>query len=129
VLHWCRQKADVIYLTSLVLIVGLICILWAGHVARNAKLQSEAATAVAATAQQKALDVTNKSLHASCDFYHDLAGLSPAVLAPTGKPSELGVSIIVHSRIAFTGQQCKGTIPPSTPLLKKWSAYYHLPAS
>jgi hypothetical protein len=64
-------------------------------------------------------------LQASCRFYQHLAG-APVMAGASGKASRLGVSIIVDSRDAFTGQACPGSLPPPAPSLKRWAAYYRL---
>jgi hypothetical protein len=67
-----------------------------------------------------------KELHASCDFWGTLAGIPITTVPPATKPSKLGVSIIVRSRVAYEGQGCR-KLPPADPSVRKWAAYYHLP--
>jgi hypothetical protein len=63
----------------------------------------------------------------ACDFWRDLSGLPVTNAAGTNKPSELGVSIIAHSRQAFRGSGCPGALPPPSPSFRHWAPYYHLP--
>jgi hypothetical protein len=68
-------------------------------------------------------------LSASCNFYRDI-GVAPLPSAATSKtpiPSALGVRIVVDARASWIGQGCSGTLPPPSPALRHWAAYYHLP--
>lgn len=118
-----------IELTAFIIVICLLNLFWSQHTADVARAQAEHATRVAAAAQSRALVETNRALHSSCDFYHDLAGLPPSPVATGKPPTKLGVSIIVHSRLAFRGDHCAGTIPPASPALARWARYYHLPVS
>jgi hypothetical protein len=69
-----------------------------------------------------------KQLEASCSFYEDLGSAPLPVTEPkdTPKPNVLGVRIIVHSRVAFTGQDCSGELRPPGPGLMKWAQFYSI---
>jgi len=64
-------------------------------------------------------------LHASCQFYLDIAQ-APITLPPGAtRPSSLGVKIVADSWVAYHHQGC-GASPPPTPSLRHWATYYHL---
>ena len=63
---------------------------------------------------------------AACNFYKDLSGLPVQSVGAGKKPSELGVAIIAHSREAFRGAGCSGTLPPPSPSFAHWAPVYHL---
>src|SRR5215471_8610919 len=64
-------------------------------------------------------------LHASCQFYLDIAQ-APITLPPGAtRPSLLGVKIVADSWVAYHHQGC-GASPPPTPSLRHWATYYHL---
>lgn len=70
-------------------------------------------------------NAAEKHTESACDFWRDLAGLPVTILSSTGKPSELSISIIAHSRTAFRGSGCTGPLPPPDPSFKKWAPYFH----
>jgi hypothetical protein len=85
------------------------------------------AAAAVLIAQQHRLSIDDQRLTASCQFYGSLAGFPLTQVPGTSKPSKLGVGILAGGRVAFTGQDCPGTLPPPSPLLVKWAAIYHDP--
>jgi len=66
-----------------------------------------------------------KELHASCSFWRELGTAPVSPVPPVKRPSKLGISIVVGSRYAYLGQEC-GKLPPPSPDLEKWAAYYNL---
>lgn len=83
---------------------------------------------VAAALGLRQLLVDQSRLAASCDFYRDLA--AAPLPTPGGKlpnPSELGVKIVLDARSSWHGQGCPGSLPPPSPALRHWVAFYHLP--
>jgi hypothetical protein len=82
---------------------------------------------VAAAAVNLDLTLTRNGT-AACSFYRDLAGLPVTILATTGRPSELGMSIIANSRAAYRDLGCQGPLPPPSPSFTHWASYYRLPA-
>ena len=75
------------------------------------------------------LILTLSRTSAGCSFYKDLSGLPVTVVATTGKPSELGVGIIAHSREAFRGSGCTGTLPPPSASFRRWAPFFGLDPS
>ena len=45
----------------------------------------------------------------------------------TGKPPKILVAFIGHSRAAFYGLQCPGTLRPPTPVFVRWAREYGIP--
>jgi hypothetical protein len=78
---------------------------------------------LAATGANLVLTLTRTA--SACSFYADLSGL-PVTLTASGRPSELGVAIIAHSRGAFRGSGCGGELPPPSPTFAHWAPYFHL---
>jgi hypothetical protein len=76
--------------------------------------------------QQRRLDSQQLALFAGCKFFTDLARLPVEPVAPLTRPSEAVVSIVVDARATAHGLGCP-SIPPPSPSLKKWAAYYHIP--
>jgi hypothetical protein len=71
---------------------------------------------------------TRERLAASCNFYRDLGVVTITVVPPARRPSEGLISLIVDARVAWAGQGCPGgPLPPASPALRHWAAYYHLP--
>lgn len=68
-------------------------------------------------------------LQASCQFYRDIATAPLRTTPPAKAPSELGVAIVWHARLAFTGQSCPGSLPPAQRGLEGWVRLYRLPGS
>ena len=64
-------------------------------------------------------------LQASCKFWHQLSVVPVTPVPPVKTPSKLGISIVIGSRYAYLGQEC-GKLPPPSPELEKWAAYYNL---
>jgi len=62
-------------------------------------------------------------LLASCAFARDL-GSVPLPASP--RPSKLGVSIVADSRAQWRTLRCPGELPPPSPGLRHWAAFYHL---
>jgi hypothetical protein len=81
-----------------------------------------AVTVLAALAN---LYVTVSRTTATCSFYRDLSGLPVTIVTGTGRPSELSVTIIAHSRSAYRGLGCPGGLPPPSPSFAHWAPYYH----
>jgi hypothetical protein len=65
---------------------------------------------------------------ATCNFYRDLSGVPVTLSAQTHKPSPLSMEIIAHSREAYHGLGCTGTLPPPDPTFAHWAPIFHLPA-
>jgi hypothetical protein len=65
---------------------------------------------------------------AQCRFDADLGGAPVAVVPKTGKPSQLGVTIVSDARVAWHQAGCTGQLPGPSPSFRQWAAYYHLPA-
>jgi hypothetical protein len=116
-----RRHRDSSYLMSYLLLAAFLFVLVT--VGFNVYLtldRTDAATRAATVALARA--------GAACSFYRDLAGSPVTIAAGTGKPSELGVAIIAHSREAYRGSGCAGTLPPPSATFAKWAPYYHLSA-
>ena len=62
---------------------------------------------------------------ASCAFADDV-GSAPVAVAPGGKASELGVSIVADSRAQWRRLGCPGHLAPPQPSFVRWARYYHL---
>ena len=63
-------------------------------------------------------------LTASCGFWRTLVSL-PVTAAPDGRPSKLGITIVVGARGAYDGQGC-GKLPAADPSVTKWAPFYHV---
>jgi hypothetical protein len=64
-------------------------------------------------------------LKASCSLYRDLSVLPVKPIPPVKRPSKLGITIVVDSRIAYIGE-CSHDIPPPDPSLRFWAHFYRL---
>lgn len=64
-------------------------------------------------------------LKASCSLYRDLSVLPVKPIPPVKRPSKLGITIVVDSRIAYIGE-CSHDIPAPDPSLVFWARFYHL---
>lgn len=64
-------------------------------------------------------------LSASCSLYRDLSALPVKPIPPVRRPSKLGITIVVDSRIAYLGE-CSHDIPSPDPSLVFWAHFYHL---
>lgn len=62
-------------------------------------------------------------LAASCSFYRDLS-LAPVPNNP--KPSQLGVHLLLDSRVAYYGEGCGPPLKPPSASLVHWASYYGL---
>lgn len=65
-------------------------------------------------------------LRGACALYKDLGALPVKPAPPVKRPSIIGVTIVIDSRIAFREQGC-GRPPKADPSLVFWAHYYHLP--
>jgi hypothetical protein len=84
--------------------------------------------AVVSFQEHQQIQQQQAQLEASCGFYRDLGTAPLPVSTPSGKPvMVLGVRLVIHSRVAFTGQRCPGSLPPPGPGLVKWASYYKIP--
>ena len=61
-----------------------------------------------------------------CAFAADV-GSAPVAVAPGGKASELGVSIVADSRAQWRKLGCPGHLAPPQPSFSRWARYYRLP--
>jgi len=75
--------------------------------------------------QSDQISQARNQLVAGCRFFADLASLPVTPVPPVKRPTRLGVSIVVDSRIAAVGLGCSN-IPPPSASLKKWAGYYHI---
>jgi hypothetical protein len=73
------------------------------------------------------ITTVRQQTRSDCAFYRDLAGLPVSVSPKTGKAAKLGVAIIAHSREAWRGHGCGGTLPPPDPSFARWAKFYGLP--
>lgn len=64
-------------------------------------------------------------LSAECAFNRDLAPLPVTVPPGAKRASVLGVEIVADARAAWHVAGCKGSLPPPSPSLLRWAAYYH----
>jgi len=80
---------------------------------------------LALSAGGMALVHKSRQLSASCALSRDLSSLPVTPSPPVRRPSKLGITIVVDSRIAYLGE-CGRDIPPPDPSLVRWAHYYRM---
>lgn len=69
--------------------------------------------------------VLRREVRAECSFNSILAPLPVTVPPGARRASLLGVEVVASSREAWHRAGCAGRLPPPSPSLLRWAAYYH----
>lgn len=108
----------------LALAVALLLVMAASPVFTVVYANSTAARQDAqARAQAATIAQLQTQLQAACGFARDLGSVP---LPGKPRPSRLGVSLLADSRAQWRALRCPGELPPPSPGLAHWAAYYHL---
>lgn len=125
-----RRPHPAAVLFAVAVLLSVLNLFWTSH--KAGQLADVIARQNAAAARQhqvvRRLDglvvKLRREVTANCAADRDLSPL-PVTAGPTGKASLLGVEIIADFRGAWYRAGCAGELPPPSPSLEKWAAYYH----